>query len=121
MYPALHLPTAGKLTQRTLTAAHVCTIPLGRLFVTDKSSKHQFLVDTGSDLCVYPVGSFRDAQNGPTVTCAQLMALSSTPTDGCRHVLPLMSAALVFVLAVGTGLSKLLRPVTETAVVPAKA
>jgi hypothetical protein len=26
----------------------------GRLFITDRSSKRQFLVDTGSDLCVYP-------------------------------------------------------------------
>jgi hypothetical protein len=32
-----------------------------------------------------------------------------------------MSAALVFLLAVGAGLSKLLHPVTETAVIPAKA
>jgi hypothetical protein len=26
----------------------------GRLFVTDRHSKRQFLIDTGSDLCVYP-------------------------------------------------------------------
>lgn len=36
-------------------AADDCPSPLtGRLFVTDRSTKTQFLVDTGSDLCVYP-------------------------------------------------------------------
>lgn len=34
-------------------ATNDCLYP-GRLFVTDFSSKTQFLVDTGSDLCVYP-------------------------------------------------------------------
>jgi hypothetical protein len=28
-----------------------------RLFITDKLSKLRFLIDTGSDLCVFPVGS----------------------------------------------------------------
>lgn len=31
-----------------------CPGSTGRLFVTDRSSKTQFLVDTGSDLCVFP-------------------------------------------------------------------
>lgn len=36
-------------------AADDCPSPsTGRLFVTDRSTKTQFLVDTGSDLCVYP-------------------------------------------------------------------
>jgi hypothetical protein len=26
----------------------------GRLFITDKASKRRFLIDTGSDLCVFP-------------------------------------------------------------------
>jgi hypothetical protein len=34
--------------------AHVCTTATSRLFVTDKSSKLRFLIDTGSDLCVFP-------------------------------------------------------------------
>lgn len=33
---------------------------IGRLFVTDRSSKTQFLIDTGSDLCVYPRSALRD-------------------------------------------------------------
>jgi cleavage and polyadenylation specificity factor subunit 1 len=54
MYPALRLPPTGKLTRRISAAAHVCTTTRGRLFVTDRRTKLQFLVDTGSDLCVYP-------------------------------------------------------------------
>jgi hypothetical protein len=53
VYSPLQLPPAGKLTQQTSTAAHVCSTT-GRLFITDRLSKRQFLVDTGSDLCVYP-------------------------------------------------------------------
>lgn len=34
--------------------------PTGRLFVTDRVSKTQFLVDTGSDLCVFPRSVLRD-------------------------------------------------------------
>jgi hypothetical protein len=41
-----------KLTQQTSPAAHVC-FTTGRLFIMDRSSKRQFPVDTGSDLCVY--------------------------------------------------------------------
>lgn len=50
----------------------------GRLFVTDRSSKTQFLVDTGSDLCVFPRSALRDrrtqsdyklcAANGSSIT-----------------------------------------------------
>lgn len=35
-------------------AADDCSYNTGRLFVTDKKTKMQFLVDTGSDLCVFP-------------------------------------------------------------------
>jgi hypothetical protein len=37
-----------------LTAANVCTTSSGRLFVTDRNSKQRYLVDTGSDLCIFP-------------------------------------------------------------------
>jgi hypothetical protein len=53
-YTVLLLPLAGKLTPRKSTAAHVCTLTTGSLYITDKFSKRRFLVDTGSDLCVYP-------------------------------------------------------------------
>ena len=31
-----------------------------RLFITDRTSKQQFLVDTGADVCVYPRGFLSD-------------------------------------------------------------
>jgi hypothetical protein len=43
----------------------------------DKLSKWQFLVDSDSDLCIYPASSFRDAGNGSTITSVQLTALPS--------------------------------------------
>ncbi|XP_023713480.1 uncharacterized protein LOC111867671 [Cryptotermes secundus] len=53
MYSTLLIPPAGKLTQQTSSAAHVCATT-GRLFITDRVNKRQFLVDTGSDISVYP-------------------------------------------------------------------
>jgi hypothetical protein len=35
-------------------AADPCSTPPGRLFITDQVSNLRFLVDTGSDLCVFP-------------------------------------------------------------------
>jgi hypothetical protein len=52
--PAKRLPPVGKLNQRALTAANVCTISSGRLFITDRISKQRYLVHTGSDLRVFP-------------------------------------------------------------------
>jgi hypothetical protein len=46
--------TQGKPEQQTAAAEHVCTTATGRLFITDKSSKRRFLIDTSSDLCVFP-------------------------------------------------------------------
>jgi hypothetical protein len=43
-----------KSSQRTPPVAHVCSTTTGRLVIKDRSSKRQFLVDTRSDLCVYP-------------------------------------------------------------------
>jgi hypothetical protein len=40
--------------QQTLKAANVCTYSSGRLFITDRITKQQYLIDTGSDLCVFP-------------------------------------------------------------------
>jgi hypothetical protein len=38
----------------TSEAVHVCITKTCRLFTTDKVTKLRFLIDTGSDLCVYP-------------------------------------------------------------------
>jgi cleavage and polyadenylation specificity factor subunit 1 len=48
------LPRAGKPQQQTSPAAVACITNTGRLFITDRTSKHRFLLDTGSDLCVFP-------------------------------------------------------------------
>jgi hypothetical protein len=55
MYTASLFPPAGKLKQQ-LPAANVCTTTTttGSLFITDRVSKRRFLIDTGSDLCVFP-------------------------------------------------------------------
>ena len=46
---------SGKLQQRLVTAAMSRSITGCRLFVTDRLSQRRFLVDTGSDLSIYPV------------------------------------------------------------------
>jgi hypothetical protein len=43
-----------QLERQTSAAGHVCATKSGRLFITDKVSKCRFLIDTGSDLCVFP-------------------------------------------------------------------
>jgi hypothetical protein len=48
------LPPAGKRHQQKFTAASFCTTSSGRLFITDRTSKQRYLVDTGSDQCVFP-------------------------------------------------------------------
>lgn len=53
MHETMQLPI-GKLQRQPEVAANDCRTTPGRLFVTDQTSKSQFLIDTGSDLCVYP-------------------------------------------------------------------
>lgn len=49
----------GKRQGRSQVAAYDCPTTTGRLFVTDRVTKMQFLVDTGSDLCVFPRSAIR--------------------------------------------------------------
>ena len=44
----------GKRLGRSEVAAYDCLPNSSRLFITDRTTKIQFLVDTGSDLCVFP-------------------------------------------------------------------
>ena len=48
------VPSAGNPHQQALKAANVYTTCFGRLFVKDRITKQRYLVDTGSDLCVFP-------------------------------------------------------------------
>lgn len=82
MCTTLYIQTKiGKPPWRSVVAANDCQKSTGRLFVVDKISKTQFLIDTGSDLCVYP----RQALKLPrTKTSYQLFAANGTsiPTYG---------------------------------------
>lgn len=58
----------------------------GRLFVTDRTSKTQFLVDTGSDLCVFPRSALPERRQK---TSYQLCAANGTPicTYGYKNLI----------------------------------
>lgn len=53
MYVTLQLQV-GKLPRQFVDATDDCHGITSRLFITDKKSKVQYLIDTGSDLCVLP-------------------------------------------------------------------
>jgi hypothetical protein len=86
-----------KLPQRTSTAAHVCATTTDRLFIKDRISKRQFLIDTGSHLCVYPrrliprrkerVNYDLYAPNGTTIPTYRWLPLTTQPgTRTAFHV-----------------------------------
>lgn len=60
-----------------------CRIATGRLFITDRRSKVQFLVDTGSDLCVFPRSALRERR---TKTNYQLCAANGTTIETYGYV-----------------------------------
>jgi hypothetical protein len=81
-------PTASRETNTVdVSGGDVCATATGRIFITDKSTKQRFLIDTGSDLCVFPASSFHSAGSGSTTTSARLTALPSAHTDGCTSAL----------------------------------
>ncbi|XP_013139247.1 PREDICTED: uncharacterized protein LOC106103880, partial [Papilio polytes] len=55
-------PCTYKPANITTMATDSCP-PTGRLFVTDRHSNTRFLVDTGSDVCVYPRAALRERRN----------------------------------------------------------
>lgn len=66
-------------------AADDCSNTSGRLFIADRKTKTQFLVDTGSDLCVFPHSHLRDHR---TPTSYKLSAAngSTIATYGFHHM-----------------------------------
>lgn len=62
-----------------------CPDTPGRLFVTDRCTKTQFLVDTGSDLCVFPRSHLQERR---APTNYKLTAANGTPIDtyGYSHL-----------------------------------
>jgi hypothetical protein len=61
---------------RETNAADVCTIATGRLFITEQSSKLRFLINTGSDLCVFPRKLIPQRR--------EHVIYDVPPKDGCR-------------------------------------
>jgi hypothetical protein len=134
VYAALFLSPAGKLAQQALTAAHVCAVTTSRLFVADMVSKRQFLVDTDSDLCVFPrkftsgrkervnydlFGGQRDHHTHLRMAVPQPQPWSSprlhVAVRGCRHPAPVIGVDLLshFGLIVDCCNNRLLDAVTS--------
>jgi hypothetical protein len=61
----LLFPPAGKRQRQALMAADAYSSPTGRLFITDRVSNLRFLVDTGSDLCMFPGKLIRRRKERP--------------------------------------------------------
>jgi hypothetical protein len=64
-------------------AVHICTTATGRLFVTVKSSKQRYLIDTSSDLFVFPCKLIPQRSEHVNYILCTAKALPSAPTDGC--------------------------------------
>lgn len=84
----MHIPLqlqVGKRLGQPAVAASDCPPSTGRLFATDRKTKIQYLVDTGSDLCVMPLAMAKH-RNSPTEY--NLYAANGTiiPTYGFAHM-----------------------------------
>lgn len=75
----------GKHQRQSVVAVNDCPTSSGRLFITDSDTKVQFLIDTGSDLCVYPRAAIRERRNKSDYV---LCAANGTPilTYGTIHL-----------------------------------
>lgn len=60
-----------------------CRGTAGRLFITDHNLKTQFLIDTGSDICVYPVSALRQHRSKTTY---QLSAANGSAIDTYGYI-----------------------------------
>ncbi|KAG7309898.1 hypothetical protein JYU34_004412 [Plutella xylostella] len=76
MLSTLHLQSVGKTGRQLLVAESGCPNSTGRLFITDRKSKQQYLIDTGSDVCVFPKTAVRTLPK--TKTSYQLYAANGT-------------------------------------------
>lgn len=83
MYEAVRFQS-GKRQGHSIMATADCP-STGRLFVTDHITKTQFLVDTGSDLCVFPMSALKNRRQK---TSYQLCAAngSTISTYGYLHL-----------------------------------
>ena len=87
MYTTVLFPAAGKRLRQAFMAANACSTNSGRLFITDLVSNLRFLVDTGTDVCVFPR---RHVPVRRERTGYDLFADTGTPMPTCRwHTLTL--------------------------------
>lgn len=84
MYCAMRFQ-GGKRSRRSIEAASDCLQSTSRLYVTDRKTKVQFLIDTGSDLCVLPRKFLKSQAKHTTLTKYSLVAANGTiiRTYGC--------------------------------------
>lgn len=75
MYTALQFWEVFKLSRQSLVAETDCPGSASRLFITDRKTKIQYLIDTGSDLCVFPRSAVRVPR---TKTKYELFAANGT-------------------------------------------
>jgi hypothetical protein len=80
----VRLQAIVKLERQHLVAANACPVSSGRLFVTDRKSKIQYLIDTGSDLCVYPRSAVRAPPKSKTKYL--LFAANGSPIPTYGHL-----------------------------------
>ncbi|XP_072934950.1 uncharacterized protein [Epargyreus clarus] len=66
-------------------ATNDCSNSSGRLFINDRKTKTEFLVDTGTDLCVFPHSYLRD-RRAPTSYKLSAANGSSIATYGFHHL-----------------------------------
>lgn len=74
----------GKSPRQPLVAESGCPNSTGRLFITDRKSKTQYLIDTGSDVCVFPKTSVKASFR--TKTKYQLYAANGTLISTYGHI-----------------------------------
>jgi hypothetical protein len=68
---------------------NVCTTSSALLFITDRISKHSFLMDMGYELCVSQVSSGRSAGSEQTKGCTLPMGPPSPHIDGSHGAINL--------------------------------
>lgn len=73
----------GKRPRQSVMATNDCQTSTGRLFITDRNSKTEFLVDTGSDICVYPISALRGSR---VKTSYQLCAANGSAIDTYGYI-----------------------------------
>ena len=84
VHPTMQLQV-GKHPGQPTVAASDCPTTNGRLFAIDRKTKIQYLVDTGSDLCVVP-HTMANHLHTPTRNSVYAANGTAIPTYGFAHI-----------------------------------